>query len=113
MLLQRVNVYRLDPSEAQGEHFAQWVGACRTVYNIALDRRRTLGQQHRLSYKLSWPSVSSHDLGATNERLRHRHPAVAGTPGRAAVVLPSSWSTKPTWIGATSRPGEKYITVTE
>jgi hypothetical protein len=47
MLLQRANVYRLELTEEQASCFAQWVGACRTVYNLALDQRRTWGQQHR------------------------------------------------------------------
>jgi putative transposase len=50
MLIQRAQVYRLEPSEAQASAFAQWVGVCRTVYNLSLDQRRTWGQQHRLSY---------------------------------------------------------------
>ena len=50
MLIQRANVYRLEPTEEQAGHFVQWVGACRTVYNLALDQRRTWGQQHKLSY---------------------------------------------------------------
>jgi putative transposase len=50
MLLQRANVYRLQPTLDQASAFNQWVGACRTIYNIALDQRRTWGQQHKLSY---------------------------------------------------------------
>jgi putative transposase len=50
MLIQRAQVYRLEPSEAQASAFAQRAGVCRTVYNLALDQRRTWGQQHRLSY---------------------------------------------------------------
>ena len=50
ILIQRAQVYRLEPTEAQANAFAQWVGVCRTVYNLALDQRRTWGQQHRLSY---------------------------------------------------------------
>ena len=50
MLIQRAQVYRLEPTEAQASAFAQWVGVCRSVYNLALDQRRTWGQQHRLSY---------------------------------------------------------------
>jgi putative transposase len=50
MLLHRANIYRLELTDAQAGHFAQWVGACRVVYNLALDQRRTWGQHHRLSY---------------------------------------------------------------
>jgi putative transposase len=50
MLLQRANVYRLEPTTEQAGAFAQWVGACRAVYNLALDQRRTWGRQHQLSY---------------------------------------------------------------
>jgi putative transposase len=50
MLLQRASVFRLEPTETQSSAFGQWVGACRSVYNLALEQRRTWGQQHRLSY---------------------------------------------------------------
>ena len=50
MLIQRAQVYRLEPAKAQASAFAKWVGVCRTVYNLAFDQRRTRGQQHRLSY---------------------------------------------------------------
>jgi putative transposase len=50
MLLQRANVYRLEPTEDQANAFGQWVGACRSVYNVALEQRRTWGREHRLSY---------------------------------------------------------------
>ena len=50
MLIQRANVYRLEPTTEQADAFNQWVGACRFVYNIALEQRRTWGKSHRLSY---------------------------------------------------------------
>src|SRR5262245_19483360 len=50
MLIQRANTYRLEPSSEQATAFVQWVGACRVVYNLALEQRRIWGQQHRLSY---------------------------------------------------------------
>ena len=50
MLIQSAQVYRLEPAEAQASAFTQWVGVCRTVYNLALDQRRMWGQQHQLSY---------------------------------------------------------------
>ncbi len=50
MLIQRANIYRLEPTAEQADAFTQWVGACRFVYNIALEQRRTWGKSHRLSY---------------------------------------------------------------
>lgn len=40
MIYQRASVYRLEPTNEQAEAFAQWVGACRFVYNLALEQRR-------------------------------------------------------------------------
>jgi putative transposase len=40
MLLQRANQYRLEPTPAQAQAFVQWAGACRFVYNLALEQRR-------------------------------------------------------------------------
>lgn len=40
MLIQRANTYRLEPTAEQGMAFAQWAGACRFVYNLALEQRR-------------------------------------------------------------------------
>jgi putative transposase len=59
MLLQRATVFRLEPTEEQGVAFAQWVGACRVVYNLALDQRRTWGQRHRLSYNQQAGEITS------------------------------------------------------
>ena len=39
MILQRANVYRLELTPAQESAFAQWSGACRFVYNLALEQR--------------------------------------------------------------------------
>ena len=51
MLLQRANVYRLEPTAEQAGAFAQWVGACRVVYNLALDQRRAFARPGRgISY---------------------------------------------------------------
>ena len=51
MMVQRANVYRLDPTPEQAATFSQWVGARRTVLNLALEQRRTWGREHRLSYR--------------------------------------------------------------
>jgi putative transposase len=40
MLIHRANVYRLAPTSEQAVAFTQWVGACRAVYNLALEQRR-------------------------------------------------------------------------
>ena len=50
MLLQRANLYRLDPTPEQAAAFVQWAGVCRFVYNIALEQRSTWGRAHHLSY---------------------------------------------------------------
>ena len=50
MILHRANVYRLEPTEEQAASFGQWAGACRFVYNLALEQRRTWGRDHCLSY---------------------------------------------------------------
>lgn len=50
MLINRANVYRLEPSEEQAAAFGQWAGACRFVYNLALDQRSAWGQRHGLCY---------------------------------------------------------------
>jgi putative transposase len=68
MLLQRANVYRLDPTVDQASTFAQWVGACRTVYNVALDQRRTWGREHRLSYNQQQAEIT--DLRADVDWLK-------------------------------------------
>jgi putative transposase len=59
MLLQRANVYRLEPTEAQASAFAQWAGACRSVYNLALEQPRTWGRQHGLSYNQQQREITS------------------------------------------------------
>ena len=50
MILQRATLYRLDPTPDQVAAFAQWVGACRFVYNLALEQRRDWGRKAKLSY---------------------------------------------------------------
>ena len=40
MIINRATVYRLDPTVEQAATFAQWAGACRFVYNLALEQRR-------------------------------------------------------------------------
>ena len=39
MLLHRAHIYRLEPTVEQASAFAQWAGACRVVYNLALEQR--------------------------------------------------------------------------
>jgi putative transposase len=50
MILQRATLYRLDPTPEQATAFAQWAGACRFVYNLALEQRRDWGRKAKLSY---------------------------------------------------------------
>lgn len=40
MLLHRSSIYRLNPTPEQALAFAQWAGACRFIYNLALEQRR-------------------------------------------------------------------------
>ena len=40
MQLCRANIYRLEPTPDQAAALSQWVGACRYVYNLALEQRR-------------------------------------------------------------------------
>jgi putative transposase len=41
--------YKLKPTAAQRQTLGQWVGACRFVYNLCLDYRQTLWQQHHVN----------------------------------------------------------------
>jgi len=45
----KANTYRLEPTEEQATAFAQWAGACRFVYNLALEQRRDYAR-HRITY---------------------------------------------------------------
>lgn len=47
MLIQRASLFRLDPTEVQSVAFGQWVGACRAVYNLALEQRSTYWRPDR------------------------------------------------------------------
>lgn len=40
MLLQRATIFRLEPTSEQAIAFARWSGACRFVFNLALEQRR-------------------------------------------------------------------------
>jgi putative transposase len=50
MLIQRANLYRLEPTPEQAATLAQWAGACRFVYNAALEQRRDWYRHTRLSF---------------------------------------------------------------
>ncbi|WP_084694826.1 RNA-guided endonuclease InsQ/TnpB family protein [Pontibacter korlensis] len=41
--------FRLKPTRAQAQAFAQWLGSCRYVYNLCLDYKKQLYTNHRLS----------------------------------------------------------------
>jgi putative transposase len=49
----RANVYRLEPSPEQAAALAQWTGACRAAYNLALEQRR---DWHRPGRKFTYLS---------------------------------------------------------
>lgn len=68
MLLHRSNVYRLEPTEEQAHRLSQWVGACRYVYNLALEQRRTWGKAHQISYDSQQAEIT--DLRAEADWLR-------------------------------------------
>lgn len=40
MIIHRSSVFRLEPTQQQAVLFSQWAGACRFVYNLALEQRR-------------------------------------------------------------------------
>ena len=67
MILHRANVYRLEPTEEQAASFGQWAGACRFVYNLALEQRRTWGSDHCLSYNQQQSELTQ--LRAENDWL--------------------------------------------
>jgi putative transposase len=50
MLLQRANVYRLEPTPEQAEWLAQVAGACRFVYNRVLEQRRDHWRKGKLPF---------------------------------------------------------------
>lgn len=50
MLIQRANLYRLEPTPEQAATLAQWAGACRFVYNCGLEQRRDWWRHAKLSY---------------------------------------------------------------
>jgi putative transposase len=50
MLVQRAHKYRLEPTPEQVEWLERCVGACRYIYNIALEQRRDHWRKAKLSY---------------------------------------------------------------
>jgi putative transposase len=56
--LRRASVYRLEPTPEQANAFAQWSGACRYVYNLALEQRREFGQRHNITYLPQQPELT-------------------------------------------------------
>jgi putative transposase len=50
MLINRANVYPVEPNNAQQAALAQWVGACRYVYNLGLEQRQDFGSGRRINY---------------------------------------------------------------
>jgi putative transposase len=47
MLIQRSHLYRLEPTPEQEKFFAQTAGACRALYNLALEQRNTFWRPGR------------------------------------------------------------------
>jgi putative transposase len=56
MLLHRATNYRLEPTDEQERTLSQWVGACRSVYNLALEQRR---EWYRPGRKITYLSQQS------------------------------------------------------
>ena len=50
MLVQRANLYRLEPTPEQAATLAQWAGACRFVFNCGLEQRRDWHRHANLSF---------------------------------------------------------------
>lgn len=50
MLKQRASLYRLEPTHEQAIALAQWSGACRYVYNTALEQRRDYWRKGKFSF---------------------------------------------------------------
>lgn len=50
MIVQRASLYRLELTGEQADVLAQWAGACRFVYNCALEQRRDWHRRTKLSY---------------------------------------------------------------
>lgn len=60
MVIDRANVYRLDPTPEQSLAFTQWAGACRFVYNLALEQRRDWHRPGRhFSYNQQQSEITS------------------------------------------------------
>ena len=59
MLLHRANVYRLEPTAEQANALAQWAGACRFIYNLALEQRRIFGRDHGINYYLQQAEITA------------------------------------------------------
>jgi len=49
--MQQIKTYRfkLNPTKAQEQSFAQWIGTCRYVYNLCLDYKKQLYSAHSIS----------------------------------------------------------------
>jgi putative transposase len=47
MIIRKANTYRLYPTSEQSQKMARFAGACRFVYNLALEQRRTFGRAGR------------------------------------------------------------------
>ncbi|WP_339652702.1 transposase [uncultured Salegentibacter sp.] len=41
--------FKLNPTRAQEQTFARWLGSCRYVYNLCLDYKRQLYTSHKIS----------------------------------------------------------------
>jgi putative transposase len=104
MLIQRANVYRLEPTEEQAIAFWQWVGACRAVYNLALEQRRTWGREHRLSYNQQQGEITG---------LRAEVDWLAAVPVHALQMavraLDNAWQRFFSGLGEFPTPRKKFV----
>jgi putative transposase len=104
MLLQRASIYRLEPTPEQSSAFAQWAGACRAVYNLALEQRRTWGREHRLSYNQQQGEITN---------LRAEVDWLAAVPVHALQMavraLDSAWQRFFAGLGEYPTPRKKFV----
>jgi putative transposase len=79
----RGHVYRLYPTPEQAATFRAWAGACRMIYNIALEQRRDWGRRYREREGKSLTGVAQQrDLKV----LRAEHDWLASVPQDCLVA---------------------------
>ena len=49
MTITKTYKYKLKPTKEQQKQFVQWLGTCRFVYNLALEYKTMMYQEHDIS----------------------------------------------------------------